>query len=329
MSARGVAPSVAELHLHLEGSLRAESAVAIARERGLPWGELTPRELRRRFRYRSFTEFLLTVRDMAEVLAAYDALERAACELSTSLSAAGVLYAEVYVSPNIYPRFGLDGAEALLAADRGFAAGEKAGGARCAIVLDSVRQWGSDAASAVLDAFERSGCTRAIGFGLGGDEASPLAPFEETFARARALGLRSVVHAGEVSNAGDVRAAIGTLKVERVAHGIRAVDDRALLEEIRDRGIALDVCLTSNYRTGAVRGAHPVRQLLDAGIAVTLSTDDPSLFNTDLPHEFRLARRFGVSQAELATIAGNAIEHSFAPDAEKRSLREALAVRLG
>jgi len=329
MSAHPVAPSVAELHLHLEGSLSAESAVAIAKERGLPWGELTPRELRRKFRYASFTEFLLTVRDMAEVLAAYDVLERAARELSMSLAAAGVLYAEVYVSPNIYPRFGLDGAEALLAADRGFAAGENAGGARCAILLDSVRQWGPDAATAVLDAFERSRCTRAIGFGLGGDEASPLALFDETFERARSLGLRTVVHAGEVSNAADVRAAVATLKVERVAHGIRAVDDPQLLAEIRDRGVALDVCLTSNYRTGAVHGAHPVRHLLDAGIAVTLSTDDPSLFRTDLPHEFRLARRFGLSQAELATIAGNAIEHSFAPDTTKRSLRDALAARLG
>jgi adenosine deaminase len=329
MSAPRLAPSVAELHLHLEGSLSAESAVAIAKERGLPWGELTPRELRKTFRYPTFVDFLLTVREMAKVLCAYDVLERAARELSTSLASAGVLYAEVYVSPNIYTRWGLDGTEALLAADRGFAAGESAGGARCAILLDSVRQWGTDAAAAVLDAFERSGCTRAIGFGLGGDEASPLALFEETFARARALGLRTVVHAGEVSTAGDVRAAVETLQVERVAHGIRAVDDPQLLAEIRDRGVALDVCLTSNYRTGAVRGAHPVRTLVDAGIAVTLSTDDPSLFRTDLPHEFRLARRFGLSQRELRAIAADAIEHSFAPDATKLALREALAARLG
>lgn len=329
MSAPGLAPSVAELHLHLEGSLGAESAVAIAKERGLPWGSLTARELRRKFRYASFTEFLLTVRDMAEVLAAYDALERAARELSTSLAVAGVLYAEVYVSPNIYPRWGLDGAEALRAAERGFAAGEGAGGARCAILLDSVRQWGPEAAAAVLDAFERSGCTRAIGFGLGGDEASPLARFEETFARARSLGLHTVSHAGEVSTAEDVRAAVETLKAERVAHGIRAVDDPSVLGAIRDRGIALDVCLTSNYRTGAVRGAHPVRRLVEAGIAVTLSTDDPSLFRTDLPHEFRLARRFGLSQRELAAIAANAIEHSFAPESTKRTLRDALAARLG
>jgi aminodeoxyfutalosine deaminase len=327
MSARTLAPAVSELHLHLEGSLSAESAVELARDRGLPWGALTPRELRRRFRYASFVDFLLTVRDMAEVLCSYGALERAARELSSTLAGEGILYAEVYVSPVIYTRWGLDATEALLAADRGFAEGEAAGGARCAILLDSVRQWGTEAAGKVLDAFERSGCDRAIGFGLGGDEATPLDPFATVFDRARALGLRTVVHAGEVSTADDVRAAIRALRVERVAHGIRAVDDAALLGEIRDRGVALDVCLTSNYRTGAVRGAHPVRRLLDAGIAVTLSTDDPSLFRTGIAREYRLARRLGLSAEELGSIARNAVDHSFAPEATKRSLREALAAR--
>jgi adenosine deaminase len=123
--------------------------------------------------------------------------------------------------------------------------------------------------------------------------------------------------------------AVEILRVERVAHGIRAVDDPALLAEIRDRGVALDVCLTSNYRTGAVRGAHPVRALLDAGIAVTLSTDDPSLFRTDLAREFRLARRLGLSRDELATIASNAIERSFADDGTKQAMRDALSARLG
>ena len=324
-----LAPSVAELHLHLEGSLRAASAVELAAARGLPWGELTPRQLQRKFRYASFVDFLYTVRDMAQVLCSYEGLERAAKELSASLSSSGVRYAEVYVSPVIYARWGLDTAEALLAADRGFAAGELEGGARCAILLDSVRHWGTDPAHAVLDAFERSGCTRAIGFGLGGDETTPLAQFEEVVARVRSLGLRPIVHAGETGPAGDVRTAMRTLGVERVAHGIRAVDDPELLAEIRERGVALDVCLTSNYRTGAVRGAHPIRRLLDAGIAVTLSTDDPSLFRTDLAREFRLARRvFGVSGSELATIASNAIEHSFATEETKATLRAELARRL-
>ncbi|MGK2858591.1 MAG: adenosine deaminase [Thermoanaerobaculia bacterium] len=330
MSAPRYAPSVAELHLHLEGSLRAESAVELARARNLPWGELTPLQLRRKFRYASFTDFLLAVRDMAQVLCSYEALERASRELSGSLAAIGVRYAEVYVSPQIYAHWGLDAAEALLAADRGFATGESEGGARCAILLDSVRQWGAGPAHAVLDAFERSRCARAIGFGLGGDETTPLAQFEEVFARVRSLGLRPIVHAGETGTAGDVRTAIRTLGVERVAHGIRAVDDPELLAEIRERGIALDVCLTSNYRTGAVRGAHPIRRLLDAGIAVTLSSDDPSLFRTDLARELRLARRvFGLSASELATIASNAIEHSFAPEQTKVTLRAELARRLG
>ena len=329
MTARRLAPTVAELHLHLEGSLRAESAIELAAARGLPWGELTPSQLRKQFRYASFNEFLLTVRDMAKVLCSYEALERAARELSASLASVGVLYAEVYVSPFIYERWGLDGAEALLAADRGFTEGERAGGAECAILLDAVRQWGTEPATAVLDAHERARCGRVVGFGLGGDESASLETFADVFARVRSLGLHAVVHAGETSSAGDVRSAIRALRVERVAHGIRAVDDEGALAELRGRGIALDVCLTSNYRTGAVRGSHPIRRLLDAGVAVTLSTDDPSLFRTDIDAEFRRARRvFGLSARELATIASNAIEHSFASEETKKSLRTALAQRL-
>lgn len=318
---------VTELHLHLEGSLPARSAVEIAKMRSHPWGMLTPAQLRRRFSYTSFDEFLAAIREMCRVLADPLALERAARELSIELKCHGVEHAEVYTSPYIYVRWGIEYAKVLEAVDRGFAAGEAAGGTNCAILLDSVRQWGADAAHRVLDGLEESRVSRVIGFGLGGEERVGLEAFQEVYDRARSLGLRTVVHAGEGTTAADVWKAIDVLQVDRVAHGIRATEDRLLMRTLAERRIPLDLAVTSNYRTRVVTTApHPIRQLFDAGVKVNLSTDDPSLFRTSLSREYRRARRYGtMSERELRVVAENGIEASFVGDELKAKLRERLA----
>lgn len=318
---------VSELHLHLEGSLPVKAAVEIAKMRSHPWGLLTPAQLRRRFSYASFDDFLAAIRDMCRVLADPWALERAARELSLELRCHGVHYAEVYTSPYIYVRWGIEYSKVLEAVDRGFETGEAAGGASCAILLDSVRQWGSDAAHVVLDGLEQSDAKRVIGFGLGGEERIELGMFRDVYDRARALGLRTVAHAGEGTNAADVWKAIDDLGVDRIAHGIRAIDDPKLMRALADRRIPLDIAVTSNYRTRVVRETpHPIRQLFDAGIMVTLSTDDPSLFRTSLSREYHRARRYaGMTEQELRVVALNGIDASFAADERKRDLHEALA----
>jgi len=131
-----------------------------------------------------------------------------------------------------------------------------------------------------------------------------------------------------VSSAGALVAAIQALGVERVAHGINAVDDAKLLATLRDRRIVLDVAISSNYRTRIVKGPHPVRTLLDAGIVVTLGTDDPSLFRTTLPKELALARRCcAVTESELRQLARNAIDGSFAGSERKAGLVDDLERR--
>lgn len=319
---------ITELHIHLEGALSIESAIEIAAARGHTWGTMTPRALRLRFRYGSLDEFLGAVRDMCEVLNAPGALERGARELSLFLARSGVRYAEVYASPYIFARWGQEFGAVLGAIDRGFAGGESEGGARCAVLLDTVRQWGPAAAMLVLDAYEESRMRRAVGFGMGGQESGPLEEFLPAYERARRLGLRTLVHAGEEAGVVDVWKAVEVLGVDRIAHGIRAVDDPRLLTVLRERNVPLDLAVTSNYRTGAVGGEHPIRRLLDAGLTVTLSTDDPSLFRTDLRREYVRARRFGaITDAEAWAIAGNGVECSFADEETKATLREELARR--
>jgi len=321
---------ITELHLHLEGSLSIESAIELALARGHRWGTMSPAQLRRTFRFESLNNFLYSVRDMAEVLCSEEALERCAYELSLALFGQGVEYAEVYSSPFIFIRWGMTYAQVIGAVDRGFSRGEAEGGCACRILLDFVRQWGTEGAIAVLDGHAQSPLPRVVGFGMGGQETNPMGSFVEIFARARELGLRTVVHAGESSTARDVRDAIDLLGVERIAHGIRAVDDAALMQELAARRITLDLAITSNYRTRAVEGTHPIRTLLDSGVRVTLNTDDPSLFRTDLPKEYRRAARLcGLRLEELVEIARTGIDASFAPPALKSQLHEKLAVRLG
>lgn len=319
---------VTELHVHLEGSLSIESAIEIASVRNHPWGSMTPRDLRLRFRYKSLNDFLGAVRDMCEVLNSPGALERAARELSFFLGRSGVRYAEVYASPYIFARWGQEFGAVFGAIDRGFAAGEAAGGAECGVLLDTVRQWGPEAAMFVLDAYEESKMRRAVGFGLGGQESGPLELFVPAYERARSLGLRTLVHAGEETGVDDVWKAIEVLGVDRIAHGIRAVDDPKLLTALRERRVPLDLAITSNYRTGAVKGEHPIRRLLDAGLTVTINTDDPSLFRTSLPREFVRARRFGgITEDEAWAIAENGIACSFADDGTKAALSTQLTQR--
>lgn len=321
----------AELHLHLEGSLSAESAIEIAAPRQHSWGSLTPARLRRSWRFRTFIEFLRAIREMCIVLSSYEAMERAAYELSASLKAEGIDYAEVYTSPMIFVRWGMEYGETLRAVDRGFARGEADGFAECRILLDSVRQFGVEMAQNVLAGFEANRVDRVVGFGLGGEESIPLSEFAGIYARARDLGLRGVVHCGETRYSDDIRDAVELLRVERLAHGIHAIENPSLLDEIVARGIAFDVSVTSNYRTRCFTSRpHPVRALLDAGARVTLSTDDPSLFRTTLSDEYRRATVFGrVTDDELRQIARNGIECSFADETTKSRLRATLDARLG
>jgi len=323
-----IAPTVTDLHLHLEGSLAIGSTIEIARGSGHPWGELDPAALRRRFRVRSFAGFLDSIKETCRILCSSDALGRAARELSGFLARYGVRYAEVYASPWIYVRWGMNWDAILDAVDEGFAEGERAGGARCAILLDTVRQWGVDPADAILDDVERRPRDRVVGFGIGGEESVPLREFVRIFDRARALGLRTVAHAGELGPARDVAEALDLLRVDRIAHGIRALDDPGLVAEIARRRIPLDLAITSNYRTGAVVGPHPIRELVDAGVIVTIGTDDPAIFGTNPIREMRRARRAGnLSRDEIHAVARDAVDASFCGDDTRARLHEVLDQR--
>ncbi|MDI7275638.1 MAG: adenosine deaminase family protein, partial [Anaerolineae bacterium] len=163
-----------------------------------------------------------------------------------------------------------------------------------------------------------------VGFGLGGSEHRyPPHLFEAAFARARAAGLRSYPHAGELLGAESVWDALHLLRADRIAHGVRAIEDPMLVAELRARQIALDVCPTSNVCLHVYPdyASHPLRRLYDAGVRVTLNSDDPPLFNTDLVREYRVAaHHFGFGADDLCRLSLNAVHASFLPPEEKARL---------
>jgi len=263
----------------------------------------------------SSTGFLRLYAEVCRLFRAPEDYLEAAREVSAALASGGTAYAEIYVSPEIFGRIGLDAAACLEAVDIGLTAGASDGGAICAILLDTVRHWGPEAGQRVLDLYEKKPLASIRGFGMGGDEnALPAAPFAGVYARARALGLKTSVHAGEWSGADSVREALDVLRPDRLDHGIAAVEDRELLQRLASEGTVLCVAPSGNVVTGAVQGLadHPLKRLVEAGVRVALSADDPLFFSTTTLREYEHVRgAFAFDDQQLRQLAQNAWRAAF------------------
>ena len=302
------APKV-ELHLHLEGAVRAATLVRLSSRLPDPiFPDLAAVRARRR-ELGSKEAFFGFYRDVCRQLWSPADYALVARGLVSRLARENVRWAEITVSPAVVEKIGLDWFDVVDALERVFLEHERKGGGRVRILLDLVRHWGPASAARVLDLHAVRPWRRVVGFSLGGDETAHAArDFREVYRRGRKAGLLPVVHAGEWAGPESVADALRFLEPVRIAHGIRAVEDPALLKALVKSGVVCDVCPTSNLRTGAVsRGeAHPLRRMLLAGVRVTLSTDDPGLFGTTLAGEYRRAASWGATGAELARCAATA-----------------------
>jgi adenosine deaminase len=310
-----------ELHLHLEGSVSPERLRRFwdrpGRDPDLP---SDPSVL---FRHRSFPEFLQHFAMVTRALRTPGDLGTVAGDLCRSLRRQGVVAAEVFLSPVIFTRRGLPFLEILDAVTEAAEREERRGGPAVRWILDGIRQWGVAAAEENLECAREAG-GRVLGIGMGGNEDSVAArEFSVVFAEARRLGLRTVVHAGEFGGPRSVRDAVEWLGAERIGHGVRAMEDPGVVRMLRMEGVPLEVCPTSNLRTGVVPRweAHPLPRMARAGLRVTLNSDDPALFRTGLREEYRAARRrLGLSPAALYRIHRESIRASFLPAAVRRRL---------
>jgi aminodeoxyfutalosine deaminase len=311
-----------ELHVHLCGSATEATLRRLAGEREAPLPRL---------RARTFAAFATAYGARERLVRSGADLELLVDGLGEQLAATRVRYAEVTVTALSHLANGLAADELGQALDRGRVLAA-ARGVELRWVFDCSGELGAAGAERTLDWVLRHAPSGTVGFGVGGPEAGvPRAQFRPAFERALAAGLHSVPHAGETVGPRSVWAALTELRAERIGHGIQSIHDTALLAHLASTGVTLEVCPTSNVRTGAVAtlAEHPLAALLEAGVPVTLATDDPGLFGIDLDHEYRLAHTtLGLSRAELVRVAAAGIEASFCPPALRRELTAELR-RLG
>ena len=313
-----------ELHLHLEGSISPTTLLRIAQRNKVDLPARDEAGVAQLFNYKDFHEFLTVFMVLARSLMYGEDFELLAYELGHQLADQNVRYAEVMISAFQYYSRGVDLDEVVQGAAAGFARAERERGVRVKQAFDYGRQFGIEKAWEILEIAVRNMRHGMVAWSIGGDEINyPPELFTEIFAAARRAGLRLMAHAGEVGGPPSVWGAVDALGCERIGHGIRSIDDPALLIHLRERGIVLDISPTSNVCTGAVASieAHPFRQLFDAGIHVTLNTDDPTFFNTTLNDEYRTAARLFGFDAELLTqLVINGVRATFLPEAEKLAL---------
>ncbi|NKZ02704.1 adenosine deaminase [Actinomadura latina] len=312
----------AHLHVHLESTVRS----ATLREIGAANGVRVPDDVGT---FGDFASFFAQNDLVRACLRRPADFRRIAYEFCEDESAQGVQYAEVsFTAAGHGERLG-DLGMPLRAVLEGLEAGQDAFGIECRVILDHSRRRSVERAWRTLDLARRHDRVAAIG--LAGDEAHPGAPFDDVFAAARDAGLHVVHHAGEGEGPASIRQALGPGRTERLGHGIRILDDPDLVAEVRERGIPLEVCPSSNVALGFAPSldAHPLPRLRDAGLIVTINTDIPALIDTSLTAEYaRVRDAFGYDDRTLAGLARAGVDASFAPDATKTRLHGAIATWL-
>lgn len=308
----------AELHLHLEGSIQPGALLELQKRRGMENASLEAAE--QLYRYQNFEGFLLAFKGVTELLRTADDYELITYRLMEQLKAENVLHAEVCVSVGVCLWWKLDFDAIFEGLERGRERGQRDFGVSLLWIFDAVRHFGPERAQEVADLAVRYKDRKVVGFGIGGDErrAAPEL-FRDVYGYCQENGLHLTAHAGESAGPESVWGALN-LGVERIGHGLSAARDPELVEELSKRQIPIEVCLTSNVRTGccSVLPKHPVRSYFDHGLMVTLNTDDPAMFGTTLSREYQLAQdSFDFTDEHLREIARNSFEGSFLPADEK------------
>jgi aminodeoxyfutalosine deaminase len=316
----------AELHLHLEGTILPATLVELSSRPGRK--AMTQAEADAVYHFTDFTGFMDAFRLITSLLESPEDYELAAWRMLEHLAAQGIVHAEVYISVGVIYHFRNHDPgcfEPIFAAlERARLRAEKELGISLYWIFDAVRHF---AVEEGLRVFRKAAELRPqypsiIGIGLGGDERrARSAPYAEAYAEARAAGLRLTNHAGETTGPDAIREALA-IGSERIGHAVSAILDTSLVHELKVRSTPLELNPTSNVRTGACPSfaAHPLRRYFDAGLLVTLNSDDPAFFGSDLAGEFLLAHtEQGFTPDELRQLARNSFRASFLPEAEKQA----------
>lgn len=323
----------AELHIHLEGAIEPPTLVELAARHGVT---LAPEETAPRYAPSDFDQFIQNFIWITSFLRGPADYALIAERFAESMQRQNILYAEVTLSIGVMFRRNQDPA-ANFAALRDAAA--KVPGVKLKYIFDAVRQWGAKSAMQVARIAAELRSPDIVAYGIGGDELGlPTKDLCPVYDYVGSQGMHRLIHAGEIGGPEIVRESIELLGVERIDHGISVMRDERTMDFIAARNIPLDLCPTSNLRTGALARQinkptasytqHPLPLLMRRGLPVNLSSDDPAMFETSLTQEYAHVQDMGVTRAEIIQLAEAGFAHAFLPADEKQSMLDQFRSRV-
>ncbi|MGZ8471489.1 MAG: adenosine deaminase [Gemmatirosa sp.] len=317
----------AELHCHLDGSVRPDTLLSLGAEQGVSMPAPTPEALRDYMRVddaRNLEDYLARFEVTLSVMQSEDALERIAYELAVDAAAEGVRYLETRYAPVLNTRGGLAFGATVEAPLRGLARAERETGIVARTILCGIRNMPPETSLEMARLAVEYRGRGVVGFDLAGGEAgNPASRHLAAFEYARAHDVAITCHAGEGAGAESVRDAVHTCGAERLGHATRLIEDPALVDEVGERGLCCECCLTSNIQTHAVTdyASHPFRRYFDLGLNVVLNTDNRLMSGTTLVDEYvHAAAHLDFGFDELARVARNGFESAFLPADERAAL---------
>lgn len=313
-----------ELHVHLEGSMQPGTLLRLARRHGIDLPASDEAGLRDWFRFRDFDHFVEIYLTCSRCVKDPEDFQLLVRDFIAEQARQNVVYSEVHFTIATHIAYGRNGQEIQHAIWEAIEEGEQRERVGMRLIPDMVRDVGPKMGDVTLRWAVAGRGRGVVALGLTGREAVyDNEPFRGIFAAAAAEGLRRVAHAGEHAGPASVRSALAVVGAERIGHGVRAIEDPALVEELAGRQVPLEICPTSNVRLGIAPSIaeHPFDRLRRAGVAVSVNSDDGPMFNTTLTEEYvRLAEAFGYSAPDMAGLALASLRHSFLPPDDKARL---------
>jgi adenosine deaminase len=307
------------------GSIRPKTVWSFIEEGNIDTTYKSVDEIRNLFEYQNFGHFIQTYASIVDLITYEQQFERIAYEFLEDNMKCNVQYVETSFSPADHAKRGLEFPKMIDAINRGITQANRDFGIECNIRVDLVRNYGCNMGMTVLDWIEEKP-DNIVSIDIGGSEDKfPPKPYTSAYNRAREMGLHLVAHAGEAAGPSSIWDTVKYLNVERIGHGVTAIHDDALLNHLKEKGIVIEACPISNIRTGVVESIekHPIRQFYDRGLVVTVNSDDPSLFGTDMNNEYmQLHSKLGFTIPELLQLSLNAVDSAFISYKERDRFRK-------
>ncbi len=314
----------AEHHVHLLGSIKPATLMKAITDTGVDSPYDSIEDIERSFKFQNFAHFISVYKQIISLVTEERYFEPMTYELLESSKECNVKYVEMSFSAPDHTLQGLDFELMMKAIERGIRRGQSDFGVKADIRIDIVRNYGLESAMESLDMIENRP-EGIVSIDIGGSEKEyPSEPYAEVYNRAREMGLHTVAHAGEAAGPQSIWDAVTYLGVERIGHGISAIQDEKLMRHLQETGITLEVCPVSNVRTRVVDSLreHPIRTFFDRGMSLTVNSDDPTFFDTDMNNEYeQLHEVLGFTIQELFQISLNAVESSFVDAETKQQMR--------